>query len=140
VSRIGGLTDADNHGLQRLLSDVVKYSIKSIPTSNGSNVKHMEPGLLQVRIDADRVVKTKSIAARTAAWLCIPYFTLQKYAGPLAGAAPGSFPTRTLLQEQYSGVSAERDMQQAVCQTGHAPAGMCFHVAQLWCIVLDDCQ
>ena len=99
----------------------------------------MEPGLLQVRLDADSAAKTKDTPARTATWLCIPYFSLQKYGGPLSGATSGSFPTRTLLQEQYSGVSAERDMQQAVCQTGHVPPGMCFHVAQMWCIVLDDC-
>lgn len=30
-------------------------------------------------------------------------------------------------------------MQQAVCQIGHVAPGMCFHVAQMWCIVLDDC-
>ncbi|OIW34428.1 hypothetical protein CONLIGDRAFT_566188 [Coniochaeta ligniaria NRRL 30616] len=138
VGRIGGLSDADNHGLNRLLADVKKYSIKSIPTSNGSNVKHMEPGLLQVRLDADNAARAKNMPARTATWLCIPYFSLQKYAGPLSTATSGSFPTRTLLQEQYSGVSAERDMQQAVCQTGHVPPDMCFHVAQMWCIVLDD--
>ncbi|KAH8905061.1 hypothetical protein BR93DRAFT_945996 [Coniochaeta sp. PMI_546] len=138
VGRIGGLSDADNHGLNKLLSDVKKYSIKSIPTSKGSNVKHMEPGLLQVRVDADRPARAKNMPPRTATWLCIPYFSLQKYAGPLSAAASGSFPTRTLLQEQYSEVSAERDMQQAVCQTGHVPPGMCFHVAQMWCIVLDD--
>ncbi|KAB5551293.1 hypothetical protein GE09DRAFT_168424 [Coniochaeta sp. 2T2.1] len=138
VGRIGGLSDADNHGLNRLLSDVKKYSIKSIPTSKGSNVKHMEPGMLQVKLDAGNSAKTKNMPARTVTWLCIPYFSLQKYTGPLSSATSGSFPTRTLLQEQYSGVSAERDMQQAVCQTGHVPPGTCFHVAQLWCIVLDD--
>lgn len=29
-------------------------------------------------------------------------------------------------------------MQQVVWQNGHVPADTCFHVAQLWCIVLDD--
>lgn len=135
MNGIGGLPDSERRRLNELLSKVKKYSIKSTPTSKGSSVKHMEPGYAK-STDPDTADRR---SAKTAIWLCCPYFSLQKYAGPLSAATPGSFPTRTLLQEQYSGVSAERDMQQAVCQTGHVPPDMCFHVAQLWCIVLDNC-
>lgn len=136
---MGGISDSDRHGLVKLLSDVKKYSIKATPTSQGTNVKHIDPGFLQVKLDPQGNPGIKgSSATRQATWLCIPYFSLQKYAGLLSEASSGSYPTRTLLQEQYSGVPRERDMQQAVCQSGHVPANFCFHVAQLWCIVVDD--
>lgn len=138
VGRMGGISDSDRHGLAKLLSDVKKHSIKSTPTSKGTNVKHIDPGFLQVGLDPDRSSGARNAPIRQATWLCIPYFSLQKYAGLLSEAPSGSYPTRTLLQEQYSGVPRERDMQQAICQTGHVPANVCFHVAQLWCIVVDN--
>lgn len=137
VGQIGGISEADRHGVVKLLSDVKKYSIKSTPTAKGSNVKTIEPGFLQTKLGQDSKSKGQA-GSRTATWLCIPYFSLQKYTGTLSGATPGSYPTRTLLQEQYSGVPKERDLQQVVCQTGHVPADTCFYVAQLWCVVLDD--
>lgn len=50
------------------------------------------------------------------------------------------FPAQTLLQAQFARVGRERDMQQAVCGGRGVPAGHCFHVAQLWCVVLDNCR
>lgn len=29
-------------------------------------------------------------------------------------------------------------MEQAVCQLGNANRGECFHIAQLWCVVIDN--
>lgn len=102
-------------------------------------MKHMEPKFFQVLLSPDERSKGQSGPPRTATWLCIPYFSLERYAGPLSTVDTSTFPTRTLLQEQYSGVPTDRDMkQQVVRQLGHAPSDMCFHISQFWCIILDN--
>jgi hypothetical protein len=47
---------------------------------------------------------------------------------------------RTLLQARFSLVQKQRDLQQAVCQLEDAATEHCFHIAQLWCLVLEDCE
>jgi hypothetical protein len=123
------------------MTEVKKNFVKSIPAANGSNVKHMEPKFLQILLPPNELSKGPNDAKRTATWLCIPYFSLERYAGPLSTANNAAFPTQTLLQGQYSGVPPDRDMkQQVVRQLGHAPPDMCFHINQLWCIILDNSQ
>jgi hypothetical protein len=100
----------------------------------------MEPGCVQVSLPTDQRSKGQAITQRHATWLCIPFFSLQKYAGPLSTAETATFPTQTLLQAQYSGVSRDRDLHQVVCQTGLTPPEMCFYIAQFWCIILGNCQ
>ncbi|KAI8209372.1 hypothetical protein K4K52_000430 [Colletotrichum sp. SAR 10_76] len=46
--------------------------------------------------------------------------------------------TTTLLQASFSRNSQKRDMQQATRQIGNGEKSSCFHIRQLWCIVLDN--
>ncbi|KAI8182638.1 hypothetical protein K4K54_000880 [Colletotrichum sp. SAR 10_86] len=46
--------------------------------------------------------------------------------------------TTTLLQASFSRNSQKRDMQQATRQIGNGEKNSCFHIRQLWCIVLDN--
>lgn len=70
--------------------------------------------------------------------MCLPYFSLQQYSGFGSVAEKTSFPPVTLLQEQYSRTTRQRDLDQAVCQLGVAEKGQCFHTSQLWSLVLDN--
>ncbi|KAF2836198.1 hypothetical protein M501DRAFT_255269 [Patellaria atrata CBS 101060] len=47
-------------------------------------------------------------------------------------------PKRTLLQTRYPSARRERDMQQAVCKLPSTPKDHCFHVNQIWSLVLED--
>lgn len=100
----------------------------------------MEPGFLQERLSRDDRPNDKAFGARTVTWLCLPYFCLEEYAGVLSASRPGSHPMRTLLQARFSLVRKERDLQQAVCKLADTPQGFCFHIAQTWCLILDDCR
>lgn len=71
-------------------------------------------------------------------WFCMPFFVLKQYSGLLAGTSLGSFPSQTLMQAQFSRTTQQRDMGQAVCELGIAEKGECFHIEQLWCLVLGD--
>lgn len=46
----------------------------------------------------------------------------------------------TLLQTRSSLISMKREIKQAVCQVSDNSDKLCFHVGQLWCLVIDDCE
>lgn len=81
---------------------------------------------------------SSSSVSGSARWICIPFFSLEQYSGLLAGTSTSLFPAQTLLQVQYSRNTVARDMEQAVVQLGIAERGECFHVSQLWCLVIDN--
>jgi hypothetical protein len=98
----------------------------------------MAPGTLQEALSKES--RQKATKERTVTWMCLPYFSLEQYSGIKTASRPSSHPVRTLLQAKFSLVKKERDMQQAVCNLPDTPAGQCFHIAQVWCLVLDDCK
>ncbi|OTA69317.1 hypothetical protein K449DRAFT_428757 [Hypoxylon sp. EC38] len=136
ISRISAITDTERNGFAKLLAEVKKTSVKVRPTSKGNTVRHMDPRPVRVTIPPDG--RSKGQTSRSLTWLCVPYFSLEKYSGLLSASTASSFPIETLLQSEYARTTQERDMDQAVCQNGEAPEGFCFHIAQLWCIVLDN--
>ncbi|OTB14339.1 hypothetical protein K445DRAFT_23746 [Daldinia sp. EC12] len=136
IARIPAITDSERTGFAKLLAEVKKTSVKVRPTAKGNNVRHMDPKPIRVAIPPDG--RTKGQTSRFVTWLCVPYFSLEKYSGLLSASTASSFPIETLLQSDYARTTQERDMQQAVCKNGEVPDGHCFHIAQLWCIVLDN--
>ena len=75
---------------------------------------------------------------RTITWICLPYLSIEPYSGIRSVTQSGDYPIRTLLQARRGEVRRQREMQQAVCQNGDAAKGECVHVAQVWCVILDD--
>ena len=76
---------------------------------------------------------------RTVSWMFVPYFCLAKYSS--LTVRPSSHPIRTLMQTRSSLIQKERDLQQAVrLLPDPPPSDVCFHIAQVWFIVLDDCK
>ena len=134
------LTNSERKGIGEILARVRRTSVKFIQTSSGGYVRHMEPACIQHVLPSDGSFKGKTVTPRTVTWICLPYFILQNYSGPLSAENPSAFPVQTLLQAQFSRATRDRDMQQAVCQNKEAAASLCFHIAQLWCIVLDNCR
>ncbi|KAK0701426.1 hypothetical protein B0T21DRAFT_300402 [Apiosordaria backusii] len=140
ATRVTGLSKTERQAVTDLIARVKRQGIKQIPTSKGSYVRHMEPKFLQLPLPYDPSLKEQSFANRAITWVCLPYFSLEKYSGLLAAENPTTFPIQTLLQAQFSRATKDRDMQQAVRQLKGAPAELCFHISQLWCIVLDNCR
>ncbi|KAK4184374.1 hypothetical protein QBC35DRAFT_417078 [Podospora australis] len=139
ISRIKGLNSDERQALDDMILTIRRDGIKPIQTANGSYVRHMDPKFIQISITPDESIKEQTVAERTVSWVCLPYFSLEKYSGLRAAKDnPNSFPIQTLLQAQFSRATRERDMQQAVRQLQVAPPGLCFHIAHLWCLVLDN--
>ncbi|KAG6354803.1 hypothetical protein INS49_003884 [Diaporthe citri] len=135
ASQVPALDASERKAIAQLLPRVKRKFVKTIQTSTGKDVQYMEPAVMPYRIPDGG--KNRSIASRTAAWVCLPYFSLENYSGLLSAENSAEFPVQTLLQAQFSKTARERDMQQAVCQIGRRGNGRCFHIAQLWCLIVD---
>lgn len=133
------LTDAQRSAISKLRVKVKTVCQKSRQNVNGQQVGYMEPHAIDVPItQSNRSSQAPGLGGSALRWICLPYFTLQQYSGLGSVADKTFFPPVTLLQDQYSRTSRQRDMDQAVCQLGIAEKGECFHVSQLWSLVLDN--
>ncbi|KAH6617426.1 hypothetical protein F5144DRAFT_596449 [Chaetomium tenue] len=125
----------EKNGLQKMITGVKRDHTKTVQASDGKYARYLEPKLRHEPLLQDG----KPAGSQAVTWVSLPYFSLEPYSGLLATAnSPKSLATPTLLQARYSRTRRARDMEQAVCQQGGAPKGHCFHVAQLWCLVLDN--
>jgi hypothetical protein len=160
ISSLNGLVDAQRAAIAETLVYVRKHFVKSRQTSSGTTIRYMQPavyqspghfpdgGIAAAAAARDPRASAASHASDIAAsggrasrvvWVCLPYFYLDKYSGLAAGEGHnGSFPALTLMQAQYSGHSRERDMMQAVARLGGVPQGWCYHIGQLWAMVVDE--
>ncbi|KAH8773746.1 putative Mg2+ transporter [Diaporthe sp. PMI_573] len=134
ASQVPALDATERKAIAQLLPRV-RRKVKTIQTSTGKNVQYMEPAVIPHKISDNG--KNRSIVSRTAAWVCLPYLSLENYSGLLSAESSAEFPIQTLLQAQYSKTARERDMQQAVCQIDRRGNGRCFHIAQLWCLIIN---
>jgi hypothetical protein len=137
ASQVPALDATERKAIAQLLPRV-RRKVKTIQTSTGKNVQYMEPAVIPHKISDNG--KNRSIVSRTAAWVCLPYLSLENYSGLLSAESSAEFPIQTLLQAQYSKTARERDMQQAVCQIDRRGNGRCFHIAQLWCLIINKCN
>lgn len=117
-----------------LLDRVQRQFEKALP--HGLEGKYMQPGLVHVQYFHDKHFKSQRRCQVT--WLCIPFFCLETYLPPSLPEKPLGHPLPSLLQARYSSITRDRDMCQDVCELKSAPKGSCFHVSQLWCLLVSD--
>lgn len=135
IAAIPALTDAERAGLERVVTIVKRDHVKTIQVSNGRKARLMEP-----RLRHGQFGERHAEGSHNVTWVSIPYFSLERQNGLMGPKQSAPFLTPTLLQSRFSRTTRSRDMEQAVCQLKGAPQGYCFHVAQLWCLVLDSCM
>ncbi|KAH7163280.1 hypothetical protein B0J13DRAFT_538265 [Dactylonectria estremocensis] len=138
ISCVPDLSDLEKRAVTRLRASV-KSSLKARHNAKGTKVGYIDPRSIEIPLKplTSKNV-TRGAPAGSARWICIPYFSLDQYSGLLSASKMSLFPAQTLLQFQYSRTNVQRDMEQAVCQLGNANRGECFHIAQLWCVVIDN--
>lgn len=71
-------------------------------------------------------------------WMCAPYFSLNKYSDDISKLGQGAHPMRTLIQARFALVDKRRDMQQAVCCLSNSEPDVCFHISQIWYVIVGD--
>ncbi|KAF5571820.1 hypothetical protein FPHYL_158 [Fusarium phyllophilum] len=139
ISRISGLTELEKKAITKLRADVKKSCVKSRTNPKGTKVGYLDPKCIEVPLKPLKAeAMSSSSVSGLARWICIPFFSLEQYSGLLAAASASLFPAQTFLQVQYSRNTVARDMEQAVVQLGNAERGECFHISQLWCLIIDN--
>lgn len=136
VSRQIHFRDAERKAVANLQAEVKRQCVKTRYNPQGAKVGYMEPRCIQTPIQSSN--KKPSEDSHAANWICIPYFHLQQYSESVSTSNTALFPAQTLLQSQYSRSGQQRDMDQAVCQIGQVPRGECFHISQLWCLIVGN--
>ncbi|KAH6608778.1 mg2+ transporter [Trichoderma cornu-damae] len=136
ISRHIHFSDAERRAVGNLRAEVKRQCIKTRYSPQGAKVGYMEPRCIQSPIQPSN--NKKPSESSHASWICIPYFCLQQYSESSSTSNTALFPAQTLLQSQYSRSSQQRDMDQAVCQLGQARRGECFHISQMWCLIVGN--
>ncbi|THV51590.1 hypothetical protein BGAL_0105g00040 [Botrytis galanthina] len=134
ILNLDGLKEGERLGISRILDLVKRRYHKTLQVSSRTKVGHIVPRLLQESL-RDETPST-TFKPRKLTWLCLPYFSLQKYTS--SNMKSSSHPPRTLLQARQSMTPKERDLKQAVCHLPDTPAGSCFHISQAWFLILGD--
>ncbi|TGO45808.1 hypothetical protein BOTNAR_0637g00020 [Botryotinia narcissicola] len=134
ILNFDGLKEGERLGISRILDLVRRRYHKTLQVSSRTKVGHIVPRLLQESL-RDETPST-TFKPRKLTWLCLPYFSLQKYTS--SNLKSSSHPPRTLLQTRQSMTPKERDLNQALCHLPDTPAGSCFHIGQAWFLILDD--
>lgn len=134
VSRTPGLAQAEYHVLADVMDTVRR---ESLHISGPRRARTLGTVSGRRPLPSDGAPLGRSSTQRFVEWFAVPYFSLEPYSRNDAGSEA---PAYTLLQAQFSRAGKARDMQQAVCKNGDAPPGHCFHIAHLWCLVLDNCM
>ncbi|KAH8689136.1 hypothetical protein BGW36DRAFT_77825 [Talaromyces proteolyticus] len=140
VDHIPNLNITQRTAITKLLRKVEKKFDSPLQVADRPVIRIMEPGFLPTSEWPDDYgpVKKEAASPTTATWICFPYFCLDQYQGLFANIKKGAHPMHTLLQMRSSLVNEKREKQQAVCQISENSKKLCFHVGQLWCLILDD--
>ncbi|KAK0392500.1 hypothetical protein NLU13_1995 [Sarocladium strictum] len=136
-----GFSDGEKAALFKLRAHLRKNFIKVRYNPKGEKVGYMLPKLVEMPLHSVRdkdAPRTSSSLRGSVKWVCLEYFRLRAYSGLSAASSQAFFPSQTLLQAHYSRTSRERDLEQAVSFLGIAPSDQCFHIEQVWCLVLGN--
>lgn len=124
------LDDGQKKCVSKVLKGISRQFEKPLLTQEGMQGRWMIPNFDQELRDGK--------AAPSVAFLCIPYFTLEKYGPSVLPDHSKAHPRRTLLQTLFSSASKAQDFQQAVAKLPNTPKGYLFHVRQLWALTVND--
>ncbi|KAI1118051.1 hypothetical protein F5Y14DRAFT_400954 [Nemania sp. NC0429] len=135
IGGISNLTSSEKSGIKKLLQNVRNRGIRRFVTPHGDHKVMQMKGSPSRKLLSDGTDMSTS-RNRAVYWVSLPYFELKKYSSEKY--SPELFPAQTLMQADYSQHLMARDMHQAVRQIKEGPEGHCFHISQLWAVVVDN--
>ncbi|KAF1986219.1 hypothetical protein K402DRAFT_421430 [Aulographum hederae CBS 113979] len=134
---IPGLTEGQKHVISITIGKMQNDFERELRTPQGSNGKTAVPHFVHGAWEPTDGPHPPAEELH-AHFLMLPYFCLDRYTPPNLPANSNHHPTIGLVQALISSANRERELQQAVTALPDTPKGHCFHIAQLWCLVLED--
>lgn len=122
------LAEPEKQQLNDFVSDVRLKTLRTLLTSvqGDREVFHLEPGVIR---------------RGAFTWICMPYFSFEKYSGlEAATETPFLCPIQTLMQAYLSSSSKKMDLKQAMHKDTPTAKNCVLHVSQLWCIIVGQCK
>ncbi|KAJ2982637.1 hypothetical protein NUW58_g6401 [Xylaria curta] len=135
IAGITNLTSSEKNGIKRLLQDVKSRGIRRVVTAHGSHRVMQTNGFPMRRLQSGDT-ETPTSRPKAVYWVNLPFFELKEYSSEKYSSE--LFPAQTLMQADYSQHLKARDMQQAVQQIKEGSGEQCFHISQLWGIIVDN--
>ncbi|KAF4541778.1 Mg2+ transporter protein CorA-like/Zinc transport protein ZntB [Lasiodiplodia theobromae] len=130
VEKAGRLNQEEKKYVSKVLRGISRQFEKPLLTQDGMQGRYMMANFNQEFDD--------TTGAPGVAFICLPFFTLEKYGPPRLPENSKAHPKRTLLQTLFSSASRAQDLQQAVTQLPNTPKDFLFHVRQIWAFIVDD--
>jgi hypothetical protein len=133
--RASHISSRDRKMIKQGLSTVrMKYE-RPIWTQDAAMARYLDPFIFY---EFSQPSSSTPGLGRKVTIVCFPYFLLDEPSRQIELLSHSNHPPLTLLQTLSSSIALERDMQQVVCGSPLGQKTRCFHVSQLWGVVLDD--
>jgi hypothetical protein len=131
-----GVNDRDRDLISGLIGLVRRRFGGKFRSSNGVYCNYLHGNLTPKTSQPSQSTKTTQL--RSAVFLAIPFFSLEKY--NLNPATTGDeHTTRTLLQVMFASTTDKsREMDQAICHIPDVESSFCLHVRQTWALLVND--
>ncbi|KAB2572307.1 hypothetical protein DBV05_g9037 [Lasiodiplodia theobromae] len=120
VEKAGRLNQEEKKYVSKVLRGISRQFEKPLLTQDGMQGRYMMANFNQEFDD--------TTGAPGVAFICLPFFTLEKYGPPRLPENSKAHPKRTLLQTLFSSASRAQDLQQAVTQLPNTPKDFLFHM------------
>lgn len=127
ISQIS-LREPEKQELDDFVSFVRQKAVRRLPSNmqGGRGAFHAKPGVIR-RGDFT--------------WLCMPYFSIEKYSDlQVAATTTAPCPIETLMQAHSSSSSKNMDLEQVICNFTQLPKDYVLHISQVWHIIVRQCK
>ncbi|KAI1088775.1 hypothetical protein F5B19DRAFT_469871 [Rostrohypoxylon terebratum] len=122
----------------RALSAVIQHVGKEFVKPGGSsktNTQLMRPSFHAETAFQRDLAGNNVPSSKTVSWICLPYICLKEYMVEPSDLPQDSYPIRSLMHGSFPN---HRDLNQAVCSSPETAENHCYHIAQMWCLILDN--
>lgn len=89
-------------------------------------------------IGRDQHERTTELGNEMYIFCSLPYHQLAPYTSLTATAESRLHPVVTLLQYKHPSTIKKRDLEQTVCFLEDTPPDHCFHIPNLWCLIINN--
>ena len=131
------VSDYDCRQINKVFDKIRTEFVRTLRTPQGGQSQYLKGSLVFENVQPARRSRSRD-QKHSIMFFSLPYFSLERITQPGASKKTAIHTPRTLLQVLYSSSDRNRELQQAVCQLTQTQKQHCFHVNQMWCLLLNE--